>query len=206
MCKTDNTWGIQVIETALQYANHEWTATEHNVLHGFDPDGVPVDTPDVTWKGEVLDCGWWKVGTVNKGVACGWGNASTIEEFDAGLLEGKLAGNVPEDKSRMGSRHSVGVDCSGLLTRCWNLPKKIATRDIPNYANKILLEEIRQGDVFAKVGSHVMFFIEFLDDEMKRVSIVDSTRSTGKVSVRELDVAELFASDYEVYRKKLEIN
>lgn len=203
---TKNLWGRQVIETALQYANYEWTATEQNVLHGFDPDGVPVDTPDVTWKGEVLRCGWWKVGVVNKGVAYGWGNASTIEEFDVGIAEGKLAGNVPEDKSRRGSRHTVGVDCSGLLTRCWDLPKKIATRDIPKVADKIPLEEIRQGDVFAKVGSHVMFFIEFLDEEKKIVKIVDSTRSTGKVSVREMAVEELFADGYEVYRKKVDVD
>ena len=204
MVNTDNTLGKQVVKTALQYANYEWTATDQNVLHGFDPDGVPVDTPDVTWKGEVLHCGWWKVGVVNKGVAYGWGNASTIEEFEVGLAEGKLAGNVPEDKSRRGSRHTVGVDCSGLLTRCWDLPKKIATRDIPKVADKIPLEEIRQGDVFAKVGSHVMFFIEFLDEEKKIVKIVDSTRSTGKVSLREMAVEELFAEGYEVYRKKVE--
>lgn len=98
-------------------------------------------------------------------------------------------------------KYSVGVDCSGLLTRCWNLPKKIATRDIPKYAYKISIEEIRQGDVFAKVGSHVMFFIEFLEEEKKRVRIVDSTRSTGKVSVREMMVEELFAEGYEIYRK-----
>ena len=206
MVNTDNTLGKQVVKTALQYANYEWTATEQNVLHGFDPDGVPVDTPDVTWKGEVLRCGWWKVGVVNKGVAYGWGNASTIEEFDVGIAEGKLAGNVPEDKSRRGSRHTVGVDCSGLLTRCWDLPKKIATRDIPKVADKIPLEEIRQGDVFAKVGSHVMFFIEFLDEEKKIVKIVDSTRSTGKVSVREMAVEELFADGYEVYRKKVDVD
>ena len=202
MQNTDNTWGRQVIETALQYANHQWIATERNVLHGTDPDGVPVDTPDVTWKGEVLHCGWWKVGEANKGVAYGWGNASTIEEFDAGIADGKLAGNVPEDKSRMGSKHSVGVDCSGLLTRCWNLPKKIATRDIPKVADKITLDEIKQGDVFAKVGSHVMFYMEFLDEEKKSVRIVDSTRSTGKVSVREMEVEELLSHGYEVYRKK----
>ena len=202
MQNTDNRWGKQVIKTALQYANHQWIATERNVLHDIDPDGVPVDTPDVTWKGEVLDCGWWKVGEANTGVAYGWGNASTIEEFDAGIADGKLAGNVPEDKSRMGSKHSVGVDCSGLLTRCWNLPRKIATRDVPKIADKINLDEIRQGDVFAKVGSHVMFYMEFLDEEKKRVRIVDSTRSTGKVSVREMMVEELFADGYEVYRKK----
>ena len=43
MVDRDNTWGRQVIETALQYANHEWIATERNVLHGFDPDEMVAD-------------------------------------------------------------------------------------------------------------------------------------------------------------------
>jgi hypothetical protein len=46
-----------------------------------------------------------------------------------------------------------------------------------------------------------MFFIEFLEAEKKRVRIVDATRSTGKVSVREMMVEELFAEGYEIYRK-----
>ena len=131
------------------------------------------------------------------------GNASTIEEFEIGIREGKFAGNVPEDKQRYGSWNTVGVDCSGLLTRCWELPKKIATRDIPEYATIIkCIDEIQQGDVFAKIGSHVMFFVEFSDDEKKEVIIIDATRSTGKVSQRKENVAELFAKGYEIYRKK----
>ena len=51
-----NTWGKQVIEKALEYANYEWSATEANMLHGLDAEGRFVDTPDVTWQGEVLDC------------------------------------------------------------------------------------------------------------------------------------------------------
>ena len=172
------------------------------MLHGVDEAGRFVETPDVTWKGEVLNCGWWKVGQVNVGIPYGWGNASTLEEFAIGLKEGKYAGNVPEDKSLYGSYHTVGVDCSGLLTRCWDLPKKIATRDIPQYAFEISLEEVRQGDVFAKVGSHVMFFKEFADEAKKEVVIIDSTRSTGKVSERVLKVAEVFDNGYLVYRKK----
>ena len=197
-----NNWGRQVIEKALEYANYVWTPTEANMLHGVDEAGRFVETPDVTWKGEVLNCGWWKVGQVNVGIPYGWGNASTLEEFAIGLKEGKYAGNVPEDKSLYGSYHTVGVDCSGLLTRCWDLPKKIATRDIPQYAFEISLEEVRQGDIFAKVGSHVMFFKEFADEAKKEVVIIDSTRSTGKVSERVLKVAELFDNGYLVYRKK----
>ena len=196
-------WGKRVIEKALEYANYRWTAHEKNVMHGIDENGRFVDTPDITWKGEILDCGWWKVDEENVGIPYGWGNASTIEEFEIGIREGKFAGNVPEDKKRYGSRNTVGVDCSGLLTRCWELPKKIATRDIPEYATVIKsIDEVQQGDVFAKIGSHVMFFVEFLDDEKKEVSIIDATRSTGKVSQRKENVAELFANGYEIYRKK----
>ena len=84
MENNNNTWGKQVIEKALEYANYKWTASEANVLHGTDSDGRFVDTPDITWCGEVLDCGWWKVDEVNVGIPYSWGNASTLEEFEQG--------------------------------------------------------------------------------------------------------------------------
>ena len=196
-------WGKKVIEKALEYANYEWTATAKNIKHGIDSNGVEVDTPDTAWQGQVLDCGWWKPNQKNKGMAYGWGLASTIKEFEKGISEGKYAGNVPEDKSRQVSYDCVGVDCSGLLTVCWELPKKISTGIIPDYANVIeSIDEIRQGDVLAKVGSHVMFFKEFADDEKKEIIIIDATRSTGKVSVRKENTAELFSEGYKIYRKK----
>lgn len=202
MNSTSNTWGKKVVEKALEYANYKWTAHEGNVKHGIDENGRFVDTPDISWKGEILDCGWWKVGEVNVGIPYGWGNASTIEEFEIGIREGKYAGNVPEDKKRYGSYNSVGVDCSGLLTICWELPKKIATRDIPEYATVVKsIDEIQQGDIFAKIGSHVMLFKEFADTEKKKAIIIDSTRSTGKVSQRIENVDELFTKGYEIYRK-----
>lgn len=203
MNETKNDWGKAVIEKALVYANFEWKATEKNVKHGVDDTGTFVDTPDVTWKGETLDCGWWDVDQINIGIPYSWGNASTLEDFSTGIQEGKYAGNVPEDKNRYGSYQTVGVDCSGLLTICWELPKKIATRDIPEYATVIEnTDQIRQGDIFAKIGSHVMLFKEFADSEKEEVIIIDATRSTGKVSQRKVNVAELFSSGYKIYRKK----
>lgn len=196
-------WGKAVVEKVLEYANFEWRATEKNVLHGIDDAGRFVDTPDITWKGQILNCGWWKVDEINIGIPYSWGNASTLEEFSKGIVEGKFAGNVPEDKKRYGSHNTVGVDCSGLLTVCWELPKKIATKDIPEYAAVVeKIDEIRQGDIFAKIGSHVMFFKEFADSEKAEVIIIDATRSTGKVSQRKENVAELLSKGYEVYRKK----
>lgn len=195
-----NKWGQEVIKKALEYANYEWYAMEQNIRHGIDDNGVEVDTPDITWQGEVLDCGWWQVNQKNIGIPYGWGRASTIEEFAKGISEGKYAGNVPEDKSRDISYDCVGVDCSGLLTVCWDLPQKISTRIIPDYANVIEnIDEIQIGDVFAKIGSHVMFFKEFADDEKKEAIIIDATRSTGKVSQRQENIAELFNKGYKIY-------
>ena len=202
MMNQQNAWGKKVIEKALAYANHQWTAHAQNVLHGLDSDGIYVDTPDISWTGKQLNCGWWKIDEMNVGIPYGWGNASTIEEFETGIRVGKYAGNVPEDKKRHVSHNTVGVDCSGLLTVCWELPKKIATRDIPLYASVVdRLDDIQQGDVFAKVGSHVMFFKEFADAGKREVVIIDATRSTGKISQRTENVAELFAKGYAIYRK-----
>jgi hypothetical protein len=197
----NNAWGKQVVEKALMYADHEWIPTDKNVMHGVDENGRYVDTPDITWTGETLNCGWWKPNEINKGVAYGWGNASSIEEFDIGIAEGKPAGNVPEDTTRYGSHNTVGVDCSGLLTVCWELPEKIAAKNIPDIADVIDIKDIQQGDVLA-IRSHVMIFKEFIDEEKKHIRIIDSTRSTGKVSQREFLIADLLEQGYIAYRKR----
>ena len=46
-----------------------------------------------------------------------------------------------------------------------------------------------------------MFFKEFVDDEKTEAIIIDSTRSTGKVSTRKENIAELFNKGYKIYRK-----
>ena len=50
----NNTWGKAVVEKALLYAEHKWYPTDKNVMHGVDENGRYVDTPDITWKGELL--------------------------------------------------------------------------------------------------------------------------------------------------------
>ena len=167
----------------------------------MDSNGRSVDTPDITWRGDILNCGWWIVNQRNVGIPYAWGIASTLVEFDKGIVEGKFAGNVPEDKSRYGSDSTVGVDCSGLLTVCWDLQKKIATGDIPKIAKIIEIEEIKKGDVFAIPGSQVMLFEKFIDVDKTRVRIIDATRSTGKVSQRDFKLEDLLSRGYQGYRK-----
>ncbi len=68
-------------------------------------------------------------------------------------------------------------------------------------ADVVDISEIQQGDVLA-IRSHVMIFKEFIDDEKKNIRIIDSTRSTGKVSQREFLVTDLLEQGYLVYRKR----
>ena len=51
-------------------------------------------------------------------------------------------------------------------------------------------------------ANHVMFFKEFAGEYKKKVIIIDATRGTGKVSVRQESVDELFDKGYKIYRKK----
>ena len=46
-----------------------------------------------------------------------------------------------------------------------------------------------------------MFFKEFAGEDKKKV-IIDETRGTGKVSVRQESIDELFDKGYKIYRKK----
>lgn len=183
----------QIIDTALRYTAHTWHAQPEHACHTQD-----INTPDAAHGG------WWQVGE-NVGVPYCWGGASTLEVFDAGLACGKFAGNVPLVKPAPVSRDCVGVDCSGLMCICWGLPRRISTREIPTVADLLPSTDLLlPGDILAKPGSHVMFFMAFADEQRSTVRIVDATRSTGKVSVRELSLPELLDSGYLPFRKHLE--
>ena len=192
----------KVIETALEFANITWTPTENNLFHGCDTDETLVNTPDVNYAGAKYDkCGWWRVGKPNQGMAYNWGGFSTIEEFRKGISEGKYAGNVPDSRDNKTSLQCVGVDCSGLVSICWGLQRKQSTKSLPSVASKLdKIENLLLGDVLLVPGSHVMIFVEFTDGTKSAARIIDATRSTGKVSSRIVQIAELIDEGYAGYR------
>lgn len=197
----DEKWREEVVECTLDYANHIWVPTEKNLFHGYDNDGILVNTPDTTYSSIMFQCGWWIVNQENKGLPYNWGGCSNIEEFELGLNEGKFAGNVPDTKDNGFSKYSVGLDCSGLLTICWKLPKKLSTKLLPTIASPLeSTNELLPGDILLKPGSHVMIFINFTDNTKSYSNIVDSTRSTGKVSLRTISISEFLGYGYNGYR------
>ena len=100
----------QVIANANSYLNHNWTGTSAN------------DWNSVSCGGKVVSAvNWYSAGSHTALPYC-WGGNSTLTGFDSGISNGKSAG---DSKTSYGygaePNCSVGVDCSGFTSRCYNL-------------------------------------------------------------------------------------
>jgi hypothetical protein len=180
---------------AERYVDFRWRATPRNALHGPDPDGVQVDTPD---DGHRAD-GFHTDGRENVGIPYAWGGFSTPEEFERGLAEGKLAGHLPLVESAGGSRHTVGVDCSGFISRCWELPLKQTTRTLGALA--IALDgtgALLPGDLLNSGDGHAVLFREYVDAERTRVRVYEA--GFPEVTSSEYSLEELARAGMRPYR------
>jgi cell wall-associated NlpC family hydrolase len=98
----------------------------------------------------------------NKGMPYNWGGSCTIEEFDTGITAGKFAGNVPDSRDNGASKYCVGVDCSGLVTICWGVSKRLYTKSITEITASLdSMDLLQPGDIILLPESHVMIFINF---------------------------------------------
>lgn len=176
----------EAIAIAEQYATHEWIANEQNIYRGRDGDGIPVLTPN------------WTVGQVNRGVAYQWGGFATLEQFDADLAAGKFAGDVNCSKPDE-SRFAVGVDCSGLVSRCWKLPVKHSTRSLPGICMRLRdAAELRPGDILDYFDAHVVLFKEFVDPGRTKIRCYEA-RGHG-VMISEYDLGTMLREGFKPYR------
>ena len=153
----------KAVRIAFSYADIEWTPEARHIRHGKDSNGIMVHTPDTTLAAHGDKRGWWKPGKTATGMAYKWGGFDTPESFLAGLLEGKKAGDVANtykvrnDNAAI-SHESVGIDCSGFISRCWGLPQHVSTKDLPALCDPIAWDDLRTADIILKPG-HVLMFV-----------------------------------------------
>ena len=199
----------QALVTAQTYLLHVWTPTARNTLHGLDPDGVRVDTPDAGFRpaGNGTRPGWWIAGEKNVGMPYQWGGFCTPAEFDAGLRAGRAAGDVYTAAKHAAlddavSRHAVGIDCSGLISRCWRLPRAYSTRELAALCQPLAsVEELRAGDIMNLHNAHVLMFVEFTNKERTRLAAYEAgSPPTWKVLLNEMPVKFLTDQGYAPYR------
>ncbi|BCU78789.1 hypothetical protein [Luteolibacter sp. LG18] len=153
----------EAIDTAWRYSTVSWTPQAAQAYHGPDKKGITVHTPDVDLAKAGLKNGWWKPGEPATGMPYKWGGFDTPESFKAALAKGHYAGDISTDeKQKKGdhavSRQAAGIDCSGLVSRCWNLPRPFSTKELPYICRKLdSWEELKPGDILLNYR-HVILF------------------------------------------------
>ncbi|MCE1189816.1 MAG: T9SS type A sorting domain-containing protein [Ignavibacteria bacterium] len=109
------------------------------------PDGDTVRTPPRLTIG------------ANAKVAYKWGGFNTISDYNSGLSLGRYAGDINCNDV---SSYAVGVDCSGFVSRCWQLTSHVVTSSMPNVTTALATwDSLRPADAVHRVG-HVRMFIQ----------------------------------------------
>lgn len=150
----------KTLEIAQSYAELQWQPEARHIRHGPDSRGILVHTPDTTLPATPSSKGYWTPGQTATGMPYKWGGFDTPKTFLRGLAKGKKAGDISTSQKialndAAISHQSVGVDCSGFISRCWQLPRHTSTPDLPALCNPIEWHQLRMGDILLKKG-HVM--------------------------------------------------
>ncbi len=160
----------QTLAIADTYVQHEWVCKEENLTEGVvtDPDGDKILTAD-----------WIQIGT-NQRVPYKWGGFDLLSVFDNGLENGDYAGDTYTD-GNVGSKYARGVDCSGYVSRCWQLPYQVSTRQMDDPAQGAIVQQynswadLKPGDAIHRHG-HVILFVKHNDNgSLKCVEAAAST-------------------------------
>jgi cell wall-associated NlpC family hydrolase len=137
---------VTALKIGESYALHQYKCTSMNlsVSDVSAPDGDIVRTPS-----------WLVVGS-NARVAYKWGGFNTLAEYDNGLANGKFAADINTDGV---SSYAVGVDCSGFVSRCWQMGSHYSTSSMPAITTQYASwNDLKPGDAIHKIG-HVRLFV-----------------------------------------------
>ena len=133
----------QIIDNAEPYAVYEWTCAAANIKD-YDCGGVHVTTPS-----------WVTVGD-NVSIPYMWGGFSSLPQFDQGIADEVSAGDSYTTGNGSGPGCAVGVDCSGYVSRAWDLPYKYGTSTLPDISTAYSsFSELKSGDIVNYAGHHV---------------------------------------------------
>lgn len=196
----------EILAIAESYLKHQWIPTQDNVYHGYDKDNIRVDTPDSSFQKRGYQPGWWIPNRMNTGVPYMWGGFCSLAEFDQGIKEGKYAGDIythykRANLGRARSNFAVGIDCSGFVSRCWNLPHHHSTRKLHEVSDVITdVNELRPGDILNKYNAHVYLFVKFVDNAKTVISVYHAT--THKVKQERFPLQALLTRGFQAYRYK----
>jgi hypothetical protein len=204
-CKTAVTRD-EVIATAYRYTQVVWMPEDRHLRHGPDEEGIEVHTPDVSLARHGHARGWWKPGVEAKGMPYQWGGFDTPESFLLAIASGKKAGDIASPaKRRSGdagvSGGSCGIDCSGFVSRCWNLRRPYSTRELPAICERLPdWNSLLPGDILLN-DRHVVIFKEWADPWRSHLVAYEAgPYPVWRVSSTGLNVRRLLDQGYAPWR------
>ena len=137
----------QALHLAESYVLYKYTCTAANLA---PTPVVAADTDTVQTPPRLI------VGS-NAKVPYKWGGFNTLSGFTSGLAKGRYAGDVNCTGS---STYAVGVDCSGFVSRCWQLSSHYVTSEMPSITTQYSTwDSLRPADAILRDG-HVRMFIQ----------------------------------------------
>lgn len=156
----------EVVATAYRYTQVTWMPETHHLRHGPDSQGIVVHTPDASLVNYGDKHGWWRPGVEAKSMPYQWGGFDTPESFLEKIAAGKKAGDIADEaKRKLGdpgtSSESCGIDCSGFVSRCWNLKRPYSTRELHKICDRLeSWDDLRPGDILLN-DKHVVLFVKW---------------------------------------------
>lgn len=198
----------EALAIAQRYAEHPWQPFAQNILHGPDPAGVLVHTPDIGYRTPPERAGWWMPGEVNRGLPYKWGGFDEPATFDPAIAAGRAAGDVSSPAKRRADNAAVsasaaGVDCSGFVSRCLKLPGVHDTTQLPAVCRPLAgAQELRPGDLLNIPRGHVLLFAGWARPDHSWIYFYDtgSAPDYWKPGLKEAPLPALLALGYQPLR------
>ncbi len=167
---------VEALRIGEQYVLHQYACTSANLAPNVvtAPDGDLVQTPP------------WLLQGINARIPYMWGGFSSLTQFNNGLANGRYAGDI---NTAGVSSYSVGVDCSGFVSRCWQMSYHASTSYMPSITTQYASwNDLKPGDAIHRVG-HVRLFIEKAPNGNFRV--VESAGRNWDVSYWSFSLSDL---------------
>jgi len=167
----------EALATGDSYVQHTWNCQNTNMT---DENGE--EAPDGDW---VKTPSWLSEGQMHK-VPYQWGGFRSLSQFDTGIAGGGYAGDIHTDGV---SSYAYGVDCSGFVSRCWNLPYQYSTRMMPDITGEYTeWSELQPADAIHKDG-HVRMMVSW--NENGSLNVVEASSADWRVSYRTFWLSQL---------------
>jgi len=165
-----------VITNAQSFVTFSWTAASCNLWNGIRCSNA-----------KIYSAPWVTVGE-NISMPYCWGGWSSITQYNTAMAGCKSAGQVCSAAgggcSGLPSAPLTcagGMDCSGMVTRAWELTTKYSTSTLVNISTPISLSSVQPGDILNYAGSHVRLVYS---NNGSTITVIETSGADWKTSYR----------------------